>query len=80
MATFKLDGTLTDFITNFLCPINLDRNKKYEAALISLENWNLISTITNKYNKFKYFNRLAWKIIELATGTYELKAINNEIQ
>ena len=34
----------------------------------------------NENNKFKNFNELAWKIIEHATGAYELKAIKNEIQ
>jgi len=82
MASFILSGNTSDFIT---CndSVILDPNKKYEAALLSLDTYNSIPNITeNKNNIFKYStdNGITWKNIALNTGAYELQAINNEIK
>jgi hypothetical protein len=60
----------------------LDPNKKYEAALLSLDIYNSIPNITTENNIFKYStdNGTTWKIIALNTGAYELVAIDNEIK
>jgi hypothetical protein len=61
----------------------LDQDKKYEAALLSLDMYNSIpNIIEGKNNAFKYSpdSGTTWKIITINTGAYELTAISNEIQ
>ena len=72
----------TDFTTNLLTPIKLEPYKKYEAALLSVNLYNSIPNITEENNIFKYSidNGSTWKIISLHKGSYELQAINDEIQ
>jgi hypothetical protein len=82
MVSFILSGNTADFIT---ChdSVQLDPNKKYEAALLSLDTYNSIPNITeNKNNVFKYStdDGITWKTITLSTGAYELQGINNEIK
>jgi hypothetical protein len=82
MSSFILTGNMSDFITCHDSVI-LDPNKKYEAALLSLDTYNSIPNITeNKNNIFKYStdDGITWKTITLNTGAYELLAINNEIK
>jgi hypothetical protein len=82
MTSIVLTGETTDFTTNLLCPIRLNENKKYEAALLSLDTYNSIPNITNKNNIFKYSsdNGNSWGIITFNTGSYELTEINDELQ
>mgnify|MGYP003406501026 FL=1 len=49
MSTFILSGNTSDFTT---ChhSVNLDPNKKYEAALLSLDTYNSIPNITAGIN------------------------------
>jgi hypothetical protein len=82
MVSFILSGNTSDFIT---ChdSIILDHNKKYEAALLSLDTYNSIPNITaSKNNIFTYSNDngTTWKTITLNTGAYELQAMNDEIK
>jgi hypothetical protein len=82
MVSFILSGNTSDFTT---ChdSVTLDLNKKYEAALLSLDTYNSIPNITvNKNNIFTYStdDGKTWKTIPLNTGAYELQAINNEIK
>jgi hypothetical protein len=82
MVSFILSGNTSDFTT---ChdSVTLDLNKKYEAALLSLDTYNSIPNITeNKNNIFTYStdDGKTWKTIALNTGAYELPAINNEIK
>jgi len=81
-TTFILSGNTTDFTTSISSPIHLDQNKQYEAALLSIDTYNSIPNITDKNNKFKYSNDrgITWKTLTLSKGSYELQAINDEIQ
>src|SRR2546426_7651490 len=80
--TFILSDRSSDFTTYYSYNINLDRNKKYEAALLSIDFYNSIPNITGENNQFRYStdNGSNWKIITLSTGSYELSASNDEIQ
>jgi len=56
----------------------LDPNKKYEAALLSLDTYNSIPNITKgKNNIFRYSNDngITWKVLELDTGSYEVDTL-----
>src|SRR5271166_992214 len=80
--THILSGTTSNFVT-YNHRAQLDPSKKYEAALLSLHMFNSIPNIIDgKNNVFKYSidNGITWKVISIATGAYELTAINNEIQ
>src|SRR5277367_896795 len=81
-TAFILSGNTTDFTTSISSPIHLDQSKQYEAALLSIDTYNSIPNITDKNNKFKYSNdrRITWKTLTLNKGSYELQAINDEIQ
>jgi len=84
MTSYTITHTETkpDFTFNLSPPIRLNPNKKYEAALLSINLYNSISNITEKNNKFKYSadDGKTWKIITFNKGSYEVQAINNEIQ
>ena len=79
---YVLSGDGSDFrITH--SSIILDPNKKYEAALLSLNTYNSFPNITKgKNNKFKYSNDNgnSWKVLELDTGSYEIDTLSDEIQ
>jgi len=82
MTSFILSGNTSDFVTCHDSVI-VDPNKKYEAALLSLDTYNSIPNISaNKNNIFTYSidNGVSWKTVALKTGAYELQAINNEIK
>lgn len=80
--TYILSGNTSDFTTNLAQPINFNFNEKHEAALLSIDLYNSIPNISEGNNKFKYStdDGNTWKIITLAKGSYELQAINDEIQ
>ena len=80
--TFIMTGTKSDFITKYSPTIHLDPHKKYEVALLSVDLFNSIPNITPKNNVFRYSvdDGHSWKTIRLATGAYELAAINLELQ
>ena len=80
--TYILSGTESNFVTNNH-QAQLDPNKRYEAALLSLDMYNSIpNVIAGENNAFEYSvdSGSTWKIITIDTGAYELSAINNEIQ
>ena len=80
--TYILSGTESKFVT-YNHGAQLDPNKRYEAALLSLDMYNSIPNIIDgKNNAFDYSvdNGSTWKVITIDTGAYELSAINNEIQ
>lgn len=83
-TTFILSNNTptTNFTTNLSPPIHLDSNKEYEAALLSINLFNSIPNITEKNNVFRYSinNGQTISRINLNTGSYELQAINDEIQ
>jgi len=80
--TLLLSSNTTDFTTNLSPSIPLDNNKRYEAALLSIDLYNSIPNVTGANNIFKYSvdDGRNWKIITLDTGSYQLQAINDEIQ
>ena len=80
--TIILSGKSSDFTTDFSSTISLNQNKKYEAVLLSIDLYNSIPNITEENNKFKYSTDggSTWKILTLNTGSYDLSAINDEIQ
>ena len=81
-TTLILSSNKTNFTTYLMSPIHLDQNKEYEAALLSINLYNSIPNITEDNNIFKYSidNGSTWKTISLEKGSYELQAINDEIQ
>src|ERR1044072_3435122 len=80
--TFILTDRSSDFTISYPTTIHLDKKKKYEAALLSIDLYNSFPNITDKNNVFKYStdNGSDWKIIEIAKGSYQLSALNDEIQ
>ena len=82
MQTYIMSGATSRFTTKYSPSISLDPKKKYEAALLSIDLYNSIPNITELNNAFRYTadNGQTWKTILLATGAYELSAINSEIQ
>ena len=80
--TITHTDTKSDFTFNLLPPIHLKQDTQYEAALLSINLYNSIPNITDENNKFKYSadNGKTWKIITLNRGSYEIQAINDEIQ
>src|SRR6476619_3015060 len=81
-STFILSGNTTDFTTSISPPIQFYQNKQYEASLLSIDTYNSIPNITDDNNKFVYSNDkgITWQILTLSKGSYELQAINDEIQ
>ncbi len=51
-TTLILSSIETSFVTNLSPPIQLDPNKEFEAALLSINLYNSIPNITEKNNKF----------------------------
>jgi hypothetical protein len=49
-----LSSNTSDFTTDMSQPIHFDADKKYEAALLSIDLYNSIPNITEENNKFKY--------------------------
>jgi len=80
--TLILSGNENYFTTYIDPPIHLDKNTKYEAALLSIDMYYSFPNITNENNNFTYStdNGRSWKTILLDKGSYELNSINNEIQ
>jgi hypothetical protein len=81
-ATLILSSNTTNFTTYLLSPIHLNPYKEYEVALLSINLYNSIPNISEKNNIFKYSidNGNTWKTLSLDKGSYELQAINDEIQ
>ena len=82
-STYVMSGNKSDFTTKYPSTIYLNPEKQYEAALLSLDMYNSIpNIIKNENNQFKYSsdNGRTWKLVSLDTGSYQLEAINNEIQ
>ena len=82
VQTYIMSGMKSDFTTKYSPPISLDDSKQHEAALLSIDLFNSIPNITNLNNVLRYSkdDGNSWVNIELDTGSYELSAINNEIQ
>ena len=72
----------TNLRASYSPTIKLNPEKKYEIAFLYLKSYHSIPNISEENNTFKYStdDGVTWKIITIATGSYELDTINNEIQ
>jgi len=68
----------TDFDTKFSPPLELDKEKYYEIALVNLETYYSFPNIEN--NIFDYYNGKERKQFEIPTGSYEIESLNDYIQ
>jgi hypothetical protein len=77
-----LNEKSTRIRTEFRPVIELDCNKKYEMALVSLDTYNSIPNIDETNNNFKYSpdNGTTWFNVDIPEGCYEIEDINNQIQ
>ena len=68
--------------TKFRPLIELDKNKKYEMALVGLETYNSFPNIDASNNNFRYCpdNGTSWFNIDIPEGSYEITDINEHIQ
>ena len=82
MVQIIMSGDKSNFTTKYSPNISLDPKKRYEAALLFIDLYNLIPNITEKNNTFRYSvdKGRSFKNINLGTGSYELGTLNTEIQ
>ena len=68
--------------TKFNPLIQLDKEKKYEMALVNLETYYSFPNIDSTKNNFRYSpdNGVTWVDINIPEGSYEITDINNLIQ
>ena len=66
--------------TRFNPPLELDKNKRYEMALVNLETYWSFPNINDKNNDFSFTNGKVTHKILIPKGAYELSQINNYIQ
>lgn len=71
----------THFKTRFNPPLQLDKKKSYEIALVNLETYYSFPNITSNNNVFRYSadNGSTWFDVVFPEGSYELKDINEVI-
>ena len=72
----------TKILTKFNPLIELDRNKKYEMALVNLETYNSFPNIDETNNNLRYSpdGGATWTVIRIPEGSYEIIDINEFIQ
>ena len=72
----------THIRTRFNPPIQLDKTKKYEMALVNLDTYYSFPNIDSSNNNFKYSpdNGESWFTIAIPEGSYEITGINHFIQ
>ena len=77
-----LSETSTNIRTKFSPSIDLDKNKKYGMALVSLETYYSFPNVDTTNNSFKYSSDdgKTWRQINIPIGSYELVDINAYIQ
>lgn len=84
--TFSFVGNDSTLSQSYYPPIELDEQKEYSLALVSLFTYNTIPNIDTGCNKFYYRTSkdmddpLGAKVIELPTGSYEIRDIESYIQ
>lgn len=68
--------------TKFNPPLELDKKKSYEIALVNLETYYSFPNITSTNNHLKYSpdNGNSWFDITISEGAYEIVDINDAIQ
>ena len=72
----------TRFQTKFNPPIQLDKDKKYEIALVNLETYYSFPNIDSTNNVFKYSadKGKTWNEIHIQEGSYDVVDLNDTIQ
>ena len=72
----------THFKTRFNPPIQLDKNKRYEVALVNLETYYSFPNVDASNNYFKYSpdGGITWFKIYITEGSYDITDINDTIQ
>jgi hypothetical protein len=72
----------TSFYTTFNPPLELEKDKNYEVALVNLETYYSFPNISEENNMFEYSedNGKTWIKIFIPEGAYELKVLNPTIQ
>jgi len=72
----------TRFKTKFNPPIQLDKKKKYEIALVNLETYYSFPNIdaTNNYFRYSPDGGTSWFEMYLPEGSYDIMDINDTIQ
>ena len=81
-----VSGNKNIIFTEFVSPIELDREEKYEIALINLETYYSFPNIDSTNNKFWYSKEpdegedREWNSITIPEGTYELRDIDLTIR
>ena len=70
------------FNTRFNPPMQLDKNKKYEMALVNLETYYLFPNIdaSNNYIRYSPDGGTTWVDIFIPEGSYDIVDINDTIQ
>jgi hypothetical protein len=68
----------TKFKTRFNPPIELDKKKKYEIALVNLETYYSFPNIDSTNNRFRYSpdDGKTWFEVSIPEGSYEINNIN----
>ena len=72
----------TQFKTRFNPPIQLNKEKKYEIALVNLETYYSFPNIdaTNNYFRYSPDSGATWTDIYIPEGSYDITDINDTIQ
>ena len=72
----------TEFTTRFNPPIQLDKNKRYEIALVNLETYYSFPNIDASNNHFRYSpdGGATWVDLFIPEGSYDILDINDTIQ
>lgn len=77
-----VSGDSTRIVTKFNPPIQLDKSKNYEMALVNLETYFSFPNIDSTNNLFKYShdNGTTWNTIPISEGSYSVDDLNATIQ
>ena len=72
----------TRFKTKFNPPLQLDKNKTYEIALVNLETYYSFPNITAQNSVFRYSPDAGgnWFDINISVGSYDIEDLNDAIQ
>lgn len=75
-------GSTTNFKTKFNPPIELDKNRKYEMALVNLETYYSFPNIdnTNNYLRYSPDGGYSWHDSYIPEGSYDITDLNELIQ
>ena len=77
-----VSGDKSSFNTSFIPKIELDREKKYEIALVNLETYYSFPNIDDSNNTFVYSHDQGqtWTKIKIPIGSYEIDDINQKLR